>query len=175
MGVWHCGKGTWPCRKGMLPHSQAQLHDSSLAMLRVGDKGPQVQEDEASPTVPSLSLYRQDAHLPSLQNGSHLRLNSVREQPMPHCQHRPARAQGWVWSNNKNAIKKPKHDFKWDGPSRMGVSLKGCLAFKMAAHPLGHGALQGDPCPWRGTTIPQMFHGNMLDPETTAAHYGFNH
>lgn len=108
---WHCGKGTWPCRKGMLPHSQAQLHESSVAMLRVGDNGPQAQEDEASPTVPSLSLPRQDAHLPSLQNGSHLRLSSAREQPMSHSQHRPARAQGWVCSsnnNNKNAIKKTK-------------------------------------------------------------------
>lgn len=62
----------------------------------------------------------------SLQNGSHLGLSSARERPMPHCQHRPARAQGWVWSNNnnKNAIKKPKHDCKWDGPSRVGVSLQ---------------------------------------------------
>lgn len=155
-------------------------HDSSVALLREGDNGPQAQNDEALPTVPSLSLHRQDAHLPSLQNGSHLGLSSVREWPMPHCQHRPARAQGWVWSNNnKNAVKKPKHDFKWDGPSRVGVSLAtGCLAFKMAAHPLGHGTLQGDSCPWRSTpipTIPQMLHGNMLDPETTAAHYGFNH
>lgn len=123
---WHGGKGTWPCGKGMLPHSQAQLHDSSVALLRAGDSGPQAQEDEASPTVPGLSLHRQDAHLPSLQNGSHLGLSSVREWSTPHCQHRPARAQSWVWSNNnnKNAVKKTKHDFKWDGPSLVGVSLQ---------------------------------------------------
>lgn len=102
----------WPCRKGTAPHSKPQLHESSVAMLRVGDNGPQAQEDEASPTVPTLSRHRQDAHLPSLQNGSRLRLSSAREQLMPHSQHRPARAQGWVWSsnnnNNKNAIKKTK-------------------------------------------------------------------
>lgn len=58
------------------------------------------------------------------------------------------------------------------------VTATGCLAFKMAAHPLGHGALQGDSCPCRDTpilTMPQMLHGNMQDSETTAAHYGFNH
>lgn len=50
LGRGHCGKGMWPCRKGTMPHSQAQLHDSAVALLRAGDNGPQVQEDEASPT-----------------------------------------------------------------------------------------------------------------------------
>lgn len=78
-----------------------------------------------------MRLYQQGqaspftGRMPSLQNGSHLGLSSVREWPMPHCQHQPARAQGWVWrNNNKNAVKKPKHDFKWDGPSQVGVSLQ---------------------------------------------------
>lgn len=37
---WHCGEGTWACGKETLPHSQSQLHNSSVAWLRVGDNGP---------------------------------------------------------------------------------------------------------------------------------------
>lgn len=74
-------------------------------------------------------------------------LSSARGRPCRATSPAPARAQDWFLSNNKrNTNKKPKHEFKWDCLSQVGVPLqKPAWPSRWQACPWGHGSVPG-PC-----------------------------
>lgn len=110
-------------RKGMLPHSQAQLHDPSVAMLRVGDNGRTMRLHLPVPSEAGCPLALSTKWLPL---GAQLCKGTAHAPlPAPPSQSTGLGLEQQQQQKKCNKKKKTtKHDFKWDGPSQVGVSLQ---------------------------------------------------